>query len=80
MPYAVPPEGREIIHTTNATESLNRDIRKTTKTRRNFATDDAAIKLIYLAIRSFEKTGRAVRKRGAARDQVAILYPERFSK
>ena len=73
-----PPAVRKIIYTTNAIESLNRVIRKTTKTRGSFPTDDAATKLIYLAIRSFEKTGRAVREWVAARNQFAILYPERF--
>ena len=60
--FAYPPAVRKIIYTTNAIESLNRGIRKTTKTRGSFPTDDAATKLIYLAIRSFEKTGRAVRE------------------
>nr|WP_069301058.1 transposase [Neptunicoccus sediminis] len=68
------------IPVTNAIESLNRVIRKTTKTRGSFPTDDAATKLIYLAIRSFEKTGRAVREWVAARNQFAILYPEQFNK
>ncbi len=49
---------RKIIYTTNAIESLNRVVRKTTKTRGSFPTDDAATKLIYLAIRNFEKKGR----------------------
>ena len=49
---------RKIIYTTNAIESLNRVIRKTTKTRGSFPTDAAATKLIYLAIRNFEKAGR----------------------
>ena len=53
---------RKIIYTTNAIESLNRVIRKTTKTRGSFPTDEAATKLIYLAIRSFEKNGRVVRE------------------
>lgn len=77
--FAFPPAVRKIIYTTNAIESLNRVIRKTTKTRGSFPTDDAATKLIYLAIRSFEKTGRAVREWVAARNQFAILYPERFN-
>ena len=47
---------RKIIYTTNAIESLNTVIRKTTKTRGSFPTDDAAKKLIYLAIRRFEKS------------------------
>jgi putative transposase len=71
---------QKIIYTTNAIESLNRVIRKTTKTRGSFQTDDAATKLIYLAIRSFEKAGRCVRERVAARNQFAILYPERFNR
>ena len=47
---------RQIIYTTNAIESLNRVIRKTTKsTRGSFPTDAAATKLIYLAIRNFDR-------------------------
>jgi transposase-like protein len=60
--FAFPPAVRKIIYTTNAIESLNRVIRKTTKTRGSFATDDAATKLIYLTIRSFEKSDRCVRE------------------
>ena len=78
--FAFPPAVRKIIYTTNAIESLNRVIRKTTKTRGSFPTDDAANKLIYLAIRSFEKSGRSVREWVDARNQFAILYPERFNK
>jgi hypothetical protein len=77
---AFPPDVRKIIYTTNAIESLNRVIRKTTKTRGSFPTDDAATKLIYLAIRNFEKKGRCVREWVAARNQFAILYPERFNR
>ena len=68
------------VYTTNAIESLNRVIRKTTKTRGSFPTDDAAMKLIYLAIRNFERKRSAVQEWGAARNQFAILYPERFNK
>ena len=78
--FAFPPAVRKIIYTTNAIESLNRVIRKTTKTRGSFPTDAAATKLIYLAIRNFEKAGRCVREWVAARNQFAILYPERFNK
>jgi len=73
--FAFPPAVRKIIYTTNAIESLNRAIRKTTKTRGSFPTDDAATKLIYLAIRNFEKKGRCVREWVAARNQFAILTP-----
>jgi transposase-like protein len=78
--FAFPPDVRKIIYTTNAIESLNRVIRKTTKTRGSFPTDEAATKLIYLAIRNFEKKGRVVREWVAARNQFAILYPERFNR
>jgi putative transposase len=71
---------RKIIYTTNAIESLNRVTRKTTKTRGSFPTDEAATELIYLAIRSFEKTGRAVREWVAARNQFAILNTEGFNR
>ena len=77
--FAFPPAVRKIIYTTNAIESLNRVIRKTTKTRGSFPTDDAAMKLIYLAIRNFEKKGSAVREWVDARNQFAILYNERFN-
>ena len=60
--FAFDPAIRKIIYTTNAIESLNRVIRKTIKTRGSFPTEEAATKLIYLAIRNFEKGGRNVRE------------------
>ena len=53
---------RKIIYTTNAVESLNRMLRKTLKTKASFPNEEAATKLIFLAIRNFEKGGRAVRE------------------
>ena len=47
-------EIRRVIYTTNAIESLNYQLRKVTKTRGHFPTDDAAIKLLYLGIRNIE--------------------------
>lgn len=49
-----PPEIRKIIYTTNAIESLNFQIRKIIKNRGHFPTDDAVIKLIWLAICNIE--------------------------
>jgi len=60
--FAFDPAIRKIIYTTNAIESLNRAIRKSIKTRGSFPTEDAATKLIYQAIRTFEKGGRNVRE------------------
>jgi putative transposase len=45
-----PPEVRRVIYTTNAIEALNRQLRKAVKTKGHFPTEDAARKLIYLAI------------------------------
>lgn len=53
---AFPPEVRRAIYTTNAIESLNRMLRKTLKTKGHLPSDDAACKLLYLAIRNANKT------------------------
>lgn len=76
--FAFDPAIRKIIYTTNAIESLNRVIRKSIKTRGSFPTDEAATKLIYLAISRFEKDGRNVREWFAARNQFAIMFNQRF--
>ncbi len=47
---AFPPEVRRVIYTTNAIEALNWQLRKAVKTKGHFPTEDAARKLIYLAI------------------------------
>jgi putative transposase len=46
---------RKIIYTTNLIESINFQLRKITKTRGHFPTDDAAIKLLYLGIRNISR-------------------------
>jgi transposase-like protein len=50
--FAFPPEVRRVIYTTNAIESVNARLRKILKTRGHFPTDDAATKLIWLALRN----------------------------
>ena len=69
---------RKIIYTTNAVEPLNRVLRKPLKTKGSFPTEEAATKLIFLAIRNFEKGGRAVREWVAAHNQPAIMFAGRF--
>lgn len=49
---AFPPEVRRVIYTTNAIEALNRQLRKAIKTKGHFPNEDAARKLIYLAIQN----------------------------
>jgi len=51
---AFPPAVRKIIYTTNAIESFNYQIRKIIKNRGHFPTDDAVVKLIWLAIADIE--------------------------
>jgi putative transposase len=53
--FAYPQEIRKAIYTTNAIESLNMSLRKVTKNRAAFPSDDAAIKLLYLALRNISK-------------------------
>jgi len=76
--FAFGPEIRRVIYTTNAIESLNRIIRKAIKTRGSFPSEDAAEKLIYLAIRGHEKTARTVRGWLTAVNQFAIMFEDRF--
>lgn len=51
---AFPPELRKVIYTTNAIESLNYQLRKVTKNRGHFPNDQAAMKLLWLAIANIE--------------------------
>jgi putative transposase len=50
--YAFPPEIRRIMYTTNAIESLNMSLRKIIKTRGSFPSEQAALKLLYLALKN----------------------------
>lgn len=53
--FNYPPEIRKVIYTTNAIESLNSVIRKSVKTRKLFPSDDAAMKVIFLAVQAASK-------------------------
>jgi putative transposase len=55
---ALPEELRRAVYTTNSIENLNRQIRKTIKTRGHFPDEQAATKLIYLAIQRAERKWR----------------------
>ena len=78
--FAFPPEVRRVIYTTNAIESVNARLRKIIKTRGHFPSDDAASKLIWLALRNITADwGRPVTHWKAAMNQFAMLYEERFT-
>jgi hypothetical protein len=60
--FAFPPAVRRVIYPTNAIESINARLRKIIKTRGHFPSDDAASKLIWLALRNITTDwGRAAR-------------------
>jgi len=67
---AFPEPVRKVIYTTNAIESLNFQLRKVTKNRGHFPNDDAAVKLLWLAIMNIEDKRAAEREkeRGKPRD------------
>src|SRR5438045_1480679 len=69
---------RKMIYTTNAVEALNRSLRKIIKTRGSFPNDDAALKLLYLAIRNAGMRWRRSTEWTAAMGQFAIQFGARF--
>ena len=79
--FTFPPEIRRVIYTTNAIESVNARLRKIIKTRGHFPTDDAASKLIWLALRNITADwGKPAQHWKEAMNQFAILYAERFTR
>jgi transposase-like protein len=77
--FAFPPEVRRVIYTTNAIEAINAQLRKIIKTRGHFPNDEAATKLIWLALRNITASwNRAGLGWKEAMNQFAILYADRF--
>jgi putative transposase len=79
--FAFPPEIRRVIYTTNALESVHSQLRKIIKTRGHFPNDEAATKLIWLALRNITaEWARGAMHWRAAMNQFAILYGDRFTR
>jgi transposase-like protein len=77
--FAFPEEVRKIIYTTNAIESLNASVRKAVRNKGHFPSDQAATKLIWLALRHItENWKRPPIAWQAAKAQLAIQFGERF--
>ncbi len=81
----VPACGRKVIYTTNAIESLNMQLRKIIKTRGHFPNDEAAIKLLWLALRNIRLNGAVRRMTGKRHEPVChplrgALHQESFVK
>lgn len=79
--FKYPEELRKIIYTTNTVEGFNRQLRKVTKNKGVFPTDDSLLKMLYLA--SMDITRKWTRHRrdwGKIREQLEIYFEERISK
>jgi putative transposase len=76
--FAYPPQIRKMIYTTNAIESLHRGLRKIIKTRGAFPSDEAAMKLLYLALRNLGVHWKPAIEWRAAYAQFTIFFPDRL--
>ena len=74
----VSAEIRKVIYTTNAIESLNMVMRKVTKTRGSFPNEEAALKLLFLALRNHAKKWSSIQNWREALNRFQILWPERM--
>jgi putative transposase len=74
-----PPDVRRVIYTTNAIESLNSTLRKLVHYRGHFPTDEAVIKLLYLALTNLEKRwDRTIRDWNNVLGQFSIFFKDRI--
>ena len=77
--FKYPGEIRKLIYTTNSIENFNRQLRKVTKAKAIFPTDDALFKMLYLAMIDITKkwTGRGWNW-GQTLDQLCIYFGDRI--
>lgn len=76
--FKYPPEIRKLIYTTNAIENFNRQLRKVTKTKSAFVSDDALMKMLYLAtINITEKWSMPIQNWGMILDNLMIYFGDR---
>jgi putative transposase len=76
--FEFPPDVRRVIYTTNAVESLHRSLRKIIKTRGSFPSEEAAVKLLYLALRNVSAKWDAIQHWKEALNHFQILWGERI--
>jgi putative transposase len=78
--FDYPPEIRKVIYTTNAIESVNMSLRKLTKNRGSFPSDEALLKLFYLALRNISKKWTMpIRDWKAALTRFTIQFGDRIA-
>lgn len=77
--FKYPQEVRTLIYTTNAIEGFNRQLRKVTKNKGVFPTDDSLLKMLYLAMMDITKkwTGKR-REWGQIHSQLEIFFADRL--
>ena len=76
--FEFPAEVRRVIYTTNAVESLHMSLRKIIKTRGSFPSEEAAMKLLYLALRNVIAKWETIQHWKAALNHFQILWGERI--
>ncbi len=72
------PEIRKIVYTTNAIERLNMSLRKAIKVRDPFPSEDAALKVMYLALRNLAGKWHSVQNWREALNCFAMFWEDRF--
>jgi putative transposase len=77
--FQFPEEVRRVIYTTNAVESLHMSLRKIIKTRSGFPSEEAALKLLYLALRNVTAKWQSVQSWREAMNQFAVLWQDRIT-
>jgi putative transposase len=75
---AFPAEIRKVIYTTNAVESLNMSLRKVSKNRGSFPSEEAALKLLYLALQNASAKWETIQSWKEALNQFEILWGDRI--
>jgi putative transposase len=76
--FDFPAEVRKMIYTTNAVESLHMSLRKIIKTRGSFPSEEAALKLLYLALRNASARWEAIQHWKQALNQFEMLWGDRI--
>ncbi|MDR5170391.1 IS256 family transposase [Methylobacillus flagellatus] len=78
--FEYPPEIRRVIYTTNAIESVNMSLRRITKNRGSFPTDESLLKLFYLALRNIsQRWTLPIRDWKAALNRFTIQFEDRIN-
>ncbi len=77
--FKYPPEIRRLVYTTNPIENFNRGIRKVTKTKSSFPTDDSLFKILYLIVMdTSEKWTMPIPNWGIILNQLTVYFKERI--